>query len=56
MVVIKRWFIEATWGVFACFAPQFGLRMCCNDPASTPNIAKKGRKNIFLEGSEEELF
>ena len=41
MVVIKRWFIEATWGVFACFAPQFGLKMRCNDRSSTLPKRKK---------------
>ena len=50
IVVIKGWFIKAAWGVFACFAPQFGLKMCCNDHSSTPNIAKKEKNHSYKKG------
>ena len=54
IVVDKGWFIKATWGVFACSAPQFGLKMRCTDHFSNPNIAKiERKKSFFQEGPEE---
>ena len=38
----------AKWDVFAFSAPQFGLKMCCTDHFSNPNIAKIERKKIIL--------
>ena len=45
----------AKWDVFAFSAPQFGLKMCCTDHFSNPNIAKIERKKSFFQEGPEEI-